>query len=66
MGGPPILVNLRAILAQLPGHELVEQASMDYGTFERLVASMDVVAQASFRETFNIVAADAVSVKVAW
>ena len=57
-------LNLRAIFAQLPGHEIVEHPWVDHGAFKRVVASMNVVAQASFSETFNIDAADAVNVNV--
>lgn len=64
MNGSPILANLRQLFAHYDRHELVEQPWAPHGEFRRVVASMDLVAQCSFSETFNIVAADAVAANV--
>jgi len=58
----PILNNLRGIFARLDGqHTLVEHQWMDHGDFLDLLPKMEIVTQVTFSETFNIVAADAVS-----
>jgi glycosyltransferase involved in cell wall biosynthesis len=59
-GGNPVLKNLRAIFANSPGAKLVELGWVDHEVFLETVATMDIVMQVSFSETFNIVAADAV------
>lgn len=64
MGGEPILKNLSQLFAHFPQHELINHPWMDHSDFRALVASMDVVTQVSFSETFNIVAADAVTQNV--
>jgi glycosyltransferase involved in cell wall biosynthesis len=64
MGGSPVLKNLRAIFEGNPRHQLVEHPWQPHDGFRELVASMDLVAQVSFTETFNIVAADAISAGV--
>lgn len=62
MNGAPILKNLRAIFDEYAGkHELVEHAWMAHDQFKALVGRMDLVTQVSFSETFNIVAADAIT-----
>lgn len=61
MNGSPILKNLREMFARLPGHSLVEVPWRTHTDFRALVATMDLVTQCSFSETFCIVAADAVS-----
>lgn len=60
-GGGPILKNLQALFDNHPVHELVEHDWLSHRDFKKLVAKMDVVTQVSFTETYNIVAADAVS-----
>lgn len=60
----PILTSLRQLFKRYPQHELVELAWMDHAAFVKQTASMDVLMQVSNSETFNIVAADAVSVGV--
>jgi hypothetical protein len=60
-GGGPTVKNLEAIFAAEAGGELVRHDWMPHGEFLQLVASMDVVMQVSFAETFCIVAADAAS-----
>ncbi|BAG41706.1 hypothetical protein [Ralstonia phage phiRSL1] len=60
MNGDQILKNLRLMFKHYPQHELVEHPWMVHAKFKELVASMDLVTQVSFSETFNIVAADAV------
>lgn len=65
MGGSPILKNLFQLFSHFPEYELVNHAWKDHVEFKRTVASMDIVTQVSFSETFNIVAADAVTSGVA-
>lgn len=64
MNGDQVMKNLRLLFTHFPQHELVEHPWMPHGEFKRLVASMDIMMQVSFSETFNIVAADAVSQNV--
>lgn len=64
MNGAPILANLRQLFAHYDRHELVEEPWAPHEAFRRVVAGMDLVSQVSFSETFNIVAADAVSANV--
>ena len=59
-GGNPILKNLRALL----GPQLIEHNWLSHDNFMALLGTMDMVMQVSFSETFNIVAADAVSMSV--
>jgi hypothetical protein len=61
MQGDQILKNLRNLFKHYPQHELVEHPWMPHEAFRALIRTMDVVTQVSFSETFNIVAADAVS-----
>lgn len=64
-GGQAILKNLREIFNHFNGfHTLVEHPWAPHREFRQLVAQMDLVTQVSFSETYNIVAADAVSVGV--
>jgi hypothetical protein len=65
--GSPVLKNLRQLFAHLHasrGHELVQHDWLSHADFLQLLATMDVTAQVSFTETFNIVTADAVAVGV--
>lgn len=62
--GEPILKNLRELFDGLSNHDLVEHEWMEHIDFLRLLNHMDIVTQVSFSETFNIVAADAVSQNV--
>jgi len=66
MGGSPILKNLIQLFDHLEpeGHELVLHRWRPHDQFKQLIASMDIVTQVSFSETFNIVAADAVMLGV--
>jgi hypothetical protein len=66
MGGSPILKNLIQLFDHLEaeGHKLVMHRWRPHDEFKKLIASMDVVCQVSFSETFNIVAADAVMLGV--
>jgi hypothetical protein len=64
MGGQPILKNLSQLFEHFPQYELINHPWMDHTEFRALVASMDIVTQVSFSETFNIVAADAVTQNV--
>ncbi len=57
----PVVNNLRGLFSHMPRHQLVEHGWMDLPEFRELSAQMDVVMQVSFSETFNFVAADAVS-----
>ena len=61
MGGQPILKNLTQLFSHFPDYELINHPWMDHVEFRKLVASMDLMTQVSFSETFNIVAADAVT-----
>lgn len=61
--GSPILKNLRQLFDR-SRHELVEQPWMPHAAFLNLLRSIDIVMQASFTETFNIVAADAMAMSV--
>lgn len=60
----PILKNLRSLFSEHPQHRLVEHDWMNHYDFKSLISSMDAVMQVSISETFNIVAADAVSMGV--
>lgn len=63
-GGAPILKSLRAIGAELElsgKGKLIEIPWQNHAEFLDTIALMDVVMQVSYSETFNIVAADAVS-----
>jgi hypothetical protein len=64
MGGQPILKNLYELFKHFPQYELVNHPWMEHTEFRALIASMDLVTQVSFSETFNIVAADAVTQNV--
>ena len=59
--GDPVLKNLRAMFASCKTAELVEHVWHPHAEFRSLIAGMHMVAQVSFSETFNIVAADAVA-----
>jgi hypothetical protein len=65
MNGGPILKNLFRLFEHYPKHQLVNHRWMNHADFRALVASMDLVTQVSFSETFNIVAADAITQGVA-
>lgn len=62
--GQPVLHNIRHIFQHSPNHTLVEHSWLPHDKFMELVATMDFGMQCSFTETFNIVAADMVSVDV--
>lgn len=62
-GGEAILKNLRNLFAGTP-HSLVEHPWLDRSLFLLLASQMDVGMQVSFNESFNIVAADFVSLGV--
>ena len=66
MKGEPVLNNLKGMFRHLgaKGHELVLHDWRSRPEFLDLCAEMDVGMQVSFSETFNIVAADLVSVGV--
>lgn len=57
----PILNNLRVMFSKLPQHQLVEHHWMSHEEFLKILSSMDICSQVSFTETFNIVAADAMT-----
>jgi hypothetical protein len=65
MNGGPILHNLIRLFNHYPQHELVHHRWFPHGKFKDMVSTMDLVAQVSFSETFNIVAADAITSGVA-
>lgn len=59
-----ILDSVRALFKRFTRHQLVELPWMDHSTFQEKSSSMDVLMQVSNSETFNIVAADSVSMGV--
>lgn len=61
--GEPILHNLRALFENVAerGHELIEHRWCPREEFLKICHRMDIGMQASFSETFNIVAADFIS-----
>jgi hypothetical protein len=61
MNGGQVIKNLVALFSHYSDYELVNHAWMPHHEFKELIASMDIVMQVSFSETFNIVAADAIS-----
>lgn len=58
--GENVLKNLRAFFEGQSRHKLVEHDWMSHSNFIHCLRHMDVSLQASFTETFNIVAADSV------
>jgi hypothetical protein len=60
-GGESVIKNLRSLFKESP-HRLIEHEWHSHDEFKKLLKKMDVVMQVSFSETFNIVAADSVSV----
>lgn len=68
MKGSPVLHNLQALFADpsvmARGHHLAERPWLSHDDFLDLCAQMDVGMQVSNSETFNIVAADMVTVGV--
>lgn len=62
-GGNPILKNIRALFDN-SDHELIEHDWLDHDAFRKLLSEIDCLLQVSFTETFNIVAADAVTENV--
>ena len=63
-GGEQILKNLKALFDVSSPHELISHKWEEHNEFLKLVATMDVGMQVSISETYNIVAADFVSVGV--
>lgn len=61
--GDSVLKNLRALFIDSP-HKLVEHDWYGHQEFLEMLQGLDILLQVSFTETFNIVAADAVTVKV--
>jgi len=64
MNGNPILKNLNQLFAAYPQHELLNHGWLEYNEFKKLAGTMDMAMQVSLSETFNIVAADTVSLGV--
>lgn len=60
-GGGNILKNLRNLFNNEQRCRLVEHEWLPHPEFKELISQMDIVTQVSFSETFNIIAADAVS-----
>lgn len=58
----PIYKNLTSLFKGSNPHTLVEHTWLDHYEFRKLLRRMEIVSQVTFSETFNIVAADAVSV----
>lgn len=63
--GESILKNLRNLFLAYTDHELVEWDWLPHDLFVDLISHMDLLMQVSLTETYNIVAADAVSQNVA-
>jgi hypothetical protein len=61
MGGDEVLKNLTLLFSHFPDHQLVQHDWMPHSDFYTLIGQMDIVMQVSFSETFNIIAADAIS-----
>lgn len=59
-----ILVSLRSLFARFPEYKLVEVPWMTHENFVEFTKTMNIVLQVSNSETFNIVAADTVSMGV--
>lgn len=57
----PVLNNLRNMFAQFPNCTLIEHGWMSHADFLGVLDNIDICSQVSFTETFNIVAADAMS-----
>ena len=62
MKGEAILRNLRSFFTNLEYTELVEHSWMTHEEFLKVLYDMDLSMQVSFSETFDIIAADSVSV----
>ena len=60
--GGPVLKNIRKLFESATRHKLVEHAWMPHEEFLNLIESMDLGMQVSFTESFNIVAANFVTV----
>lgn len=60
----PILKNLRQLFKRHPSHSLFEHSWLSHNSFLGLVKEMDIGLQCSFSETFNIAAADFVTMGV--
>src|SRR5829696_7169995 len=63
-GGGPIVKNLRALFDNSPNHELVEHGWLQHHEFIDVLRGIEMLMQVSFSETFNIVAADAMTMSV--
>ncbi len=62
-GGSDILKNIRGLFSNSP-HTLVEHPWLSHSRFQHLISQMDLMMCVSLSETFCIVAADAVSLRV--
>ena len=62
-GGHEVLKNIRALFANT-GHILVEHGWLHHHRFQHLLSHMDLSMCVSFSETFCLVAADSVSMRV--
>lgn len=62
--GEQVLTNLRKLFEATPNTELVEHPWREHADFLKLAAKMDLGMQVSHSETYNIVAADLVSLGV--
>jgi glycosyltransferase involved in cell wall biosynthesis len=63
-GAENVLKNIRGVFNANPKHELVEHGWLTHEDFIKVIAKMDLMLQVSMSETFNIVTADAIAVKV--
>lgn len=64
MNGNPILKNITQLFEAYPEHQLVNHGWLPYDEFRAVARTMDMALQVSLSETFNIVAADTVSLGV--
>lgn len=62
--GESILKSLESLFARTRQHKLEKHGWLSHEDFLKLNAKMDIAMQCSFSETFNIVAADAISQKI--
>jgi hypothetical protein len=62
--GEPILKNLKELFAAFPQHELINHGWLAHDEFKELASTMDIAMQVSLSETFNIVAADTVTLGI--
>ena len=65
-GSQGILQAIRNLYNGVPWAKLVEHPWEDWKSFRKTIGTMDLTIQASYTETFNIVAADSIVEGVPW